>query len=77
VNASIKRPLAEKEQAWETRVARKTRKKQATAADETETRGAKEARQGPAKDSVAGSAQGDRGRGERPVCQPIARQGKS
>jgi hypothetical protein len=47
--------MAEKEQAWETRVARRTRKKQTTAADETETRGAKEAGQGPAKDSVAGS----------------------
>ena len=51
--------MAEKEQAWETRVARKTRKKQATAGDETETTGAKEAGQGPAKDSVAGSWQGN------------------
>jgi hypothetical protein len=59
--------MVEKEQAWKTRVTRKTRKKQTTAVDETETRGVKEARQGLAKDSVAGSAQCDRGRGEQPV----------
>jgi hypothetical protein len=45
---------AEKEQAWEIRVARRTGKTQTTTADETETRGATEAGQGPAKDSVAG-----------------------
>jgi hypothetical protein len=39
--------MAEEERAWETRVARKTRKKQATAGEETETRGTEETGQDP------------------------------
>src|SRR2546422_2479721 len=48
-------------------------KKQATAADETETGGSKEAGQGPAKDSVAGSCRQRRGRD----CSPSTPRGES
>jgi hypothetical protein len=40
-----------KEQAWETSVARKTRKRTSNSSDETQTRGAEEARQSPGQEA--------------------------